>query len=119
VHLDQQALERAELDVRKYTAMNKFHENNPKYALIYIDAMTQHTCQTPHYSKATAKGNSYKLENRIISCEVYCGYINTVFTYQTDSLVGGGANIMIEVVRQAIADLSKMLYGDLSMNFSN
>jgi hypothetical protein len=75
--------------------------------------MTQHTSLVPKYQRATAKGNSHKLENRVISCELYCGGIETVVTYVCDSFVGGGANIMIEVVRQAIFDLSKLLAGIL------
>lgn len=73
--------------------------------------MTQHTTQMPRYHRATAKGNSHKLESRVISCELYCGGIETVVTYICDSFVGGGANIMIEVVRQAISDLTKLLAG--------
>ena len=49
------------------------------------------------------------ITNRIIVVEVYCGPIKTVFIYNTDQLVRKGANIMIEIMRQATADLSAEL----------
>ena len=44
------------------------------------------------------------IENRIIGCEVYC-VKKRIYVYNTDDLVGGGANIMIEVIRQAFKQL--------------
>jgi hypothetical protein len=41
--------------------------------------------------------------------EAYCGPISTVFLYITDNMVSGGSNIMIEIQRQALIDLSKLL----------
>lgn len=39
--------------------------------------------------------------NRLIGCVVVCGKINTKFMYTLDDLISGGANMMIEVVRQS------------------
>ena len=47
--------------------------------------------------------------SRVIGVEVYCGPINTVFLYTTDNMVSGGSNIMIEIQRQALIDLSRLL----------
>jgi hypothetical protein len=44
--------------------------------------------------------------NRLIGVKVVCGPIDTHFLYSTDDLVSGGANIMIEVMRQCFKDLS-------------
>ncbi len=49
------------------------------------------------------------ITNRIIGVKVYCGPIKTVFIYNTDQLVRKGANIMIEIMQQATADLSAEL----------
>ena len=41
--------------------------------------------------------------------QVVCGPINGTLLYYTDEFVGGGANIMIEIQRQSIKDLSDLL----------
>jgi hypothetical protein len=62
----------------------------------------------------------------VIGAEVICGPINKVFLYHTDNLVGGGANTMVEVVRQVLYDLSLELHNidllmprELSFQFDN
>jgi len=75
--------------------------------LLFPDAMTQYTCLTPRF-KNNSKGDQ-KIESRLIGVEVYCGPIKTVFVYRTDALVVGGADIMIEVIRQAIIDACSIL----------
>ena len=55
------------------------------------------------------KVNDTITNRRIIGVEVYCGQIKTVCIYNTDQLVRKGANIMIEIMRQATADLSAEL----------
>jgi hypothetical protein len=108
LHLQQQSAERSFLDHRKHLALTKFDEmGNPLNALFFIDGMTQYTCQTQEF-KQPSKGDR-TIESRIIGCEVYCGPIKTVFVYRTDSLISSGANIMVEIVRQAMIDLCKLL----------
>jgi len=46
---------------------------------------------------------------RIVGIEVVCGPIKTVLVYRTDQLVTGGANITIEMTRQALIDVSNLL----------
>ena len=41
--------------------------------------------------------------------QVICGPIDEWFVYTTDNLVEGGANALIEVVRQTMADLAEIL----------
>jgi hypothetical protein len=49
-------------------------------------------------------------ETRIVGTEVVCGPIRrTVLVYRTDELVSGGANITIEMTRQALIDVSILL----------
>ena len=40
---------------------------------------------------------------------VKCGPIATLFIYYTDNLMPGGANTIIEIIRQSIADLTRQL----------
>jgi len=108
LHLQQQSAERRFLDDRKHLALTRLDEfGNPINALFFIDGMTQYTCQTPKFKKPS-KGDR-TIESRIIGVEVYCGPIKTVFIYRTDSLVSSGSNIMVEIVRQAMIDLCKLL----------
>ena len=107
LHLDQQAKERRKLDVRKLEALMLDEHGQPIRALLFADFITQYLCRTP-YSKVTVKGEQF-IETRLCGVEVYCGTIKTVFIYRIDSLVLGGANLMIEVLRQALIDLIALL----------
>jgi hypothetical protein len=62
--------------------------------------MTVDSCNTPKYNKRRNNKGVKQLETRVIAVEAVCGPINTIFIYYTDSMVSGGANIMIEVQRQ-------------------
>ena len=107
LHLSQQSLERQYLDLKKIKALERDEAGNPIRALFFADGMTQFTCQTPklnHFSKGDRT-----IESRIVGVEVYCSPVKTVFVYRTDALVGGGANIMIEIMRQAMIDLCGLL----------
>lgn len=107
LHLSQQSLERQYLDVRKNKALEKDDFGHPYRALLFPDGMTQFTCLTPRFKKVS-KGDKV-IESRIVGIEVYCGPIKTVFVYRTGAMVGGGANIMIELMRQAMIDLCELL----------
>ena len=81
--------------------------NRPRAALLFPDFMTEYTCQTPKWDKSSA--SDMKIDSRLLGIEVYCGPIKTVFIYRIDALIVGGANIMVECVRQALIDLMKLL----------
>ena len=104
--MNQQSAERRYLDDRKLRA-EEMDGIRPKRVLLFPDAMTQYTCLTPRFQRHS-KGDQ-KIESRLIGVEVYCGPIKTIFIYRTDAMVIGGADIMIEVVRQAMIDLCKIL----------
>lgn len=84
-----------------------------KAFMFKIDGMTEYTGQTPRVGieNYQSKGDlgSPKIKNRTVGVEVYCHGIKTTFVYHLDELVASGANIMIEVVRQAELDLTAML----------
>ena len=81
---------------------------NPLRFLLFPDGMTIYTCRTPKFPRES-KGDNF-IESRIIGIEVYCGPIKTVFVYRTSAMIGGGANIMVEVLRQALIDLGSLIY---------
>lgn len=64
--------------------------------------MTIQTTETPKHGQLRQSKGQEKMENRIIAVEVICGDIDTVFLYYTNNLVSGGANIMIEILRQGM-----------------
>jgi len=77
--------------------------------MIYSDGMTVYRGNTPKFGKLRHSKGVQHLTNRVIGVEIVCGPVNGVFLYHTDSLVGGGANILIEVTRQAMIDLAEIL----------
>jgi hypothetical protein len=128
LHLKQQAQQRMDLEMRKRKALE--HEDingNPVSALFFLDAITESRGDTPYHKGRSKKDQAAKvIENRTIGLQVYCGPVKEVFLYHTDQFVFKGANIIIEVVRQAVFDLSKRLesYGKqfprtLNLQFDN
>ena len=110
LHLKQQLQERNCLDKNRQLCMEKDEQGQPKMALLFSDGMTIYTTNTPKLYKTNSKGGlTKKIESRIIGVEVVCGDIDTMFIYYTDNMVGGGSNILIEVQRQAIYGLQKLL----------
>ena len=80
---------------------------NPLRLFLFGDGMTQYTCQTPKFPHQS-KGDKV-IDTRIVGIEVVCGPIKTVLVYRTDELVSGGANITIEMTRQALIDVTILL----------
>lgn len=75
-----------------------------------FDGYTEYKCLTPRqWQHRNSKGDTKRMGNRIIGVIVVCGHIETRFVYSLDDLVYGGANTMIEVVRQAFHDLGALL----------
>lgn len=132
LHLEQQAQERQHLnDLRADAA--RTHEGQPLIALIYpgahyikfidleiqlpllcfsyagSDGMTKETTKTPKEGSGSRRAGKF-IEHRVIGVEVVCGPINGTFIYSTDNMVAGGANGMIEVIRQAKSDLADLLH---------
>jgi len=100
LHIAQQSIERKRLEVNKELALEVDDSGQPRQALIFIDGMTELTGNTPKIGANRHSKVDHVIANRVIGVQVYCGPINTVFLYNTDQIVGKGANTMIEVVRQ-------------------
>jgi hypothetical protein len=109
LHITQQAKARQALEVKKLRCLELDECGQPIEALLYPDGMTEFKGETPKMGSTRHTKVNDTITNRIIGVEVYCGPIKTVFIYNTDQLVRKGANIMIEIMRQATADLSAEL----------
>ena len=96
------------MDANKFYCKNTLNDGVPRKGMFVIDGCSKTRGNTPKYSKQTSKGDIV-LENRIIGVEVYCGPVETVLVYITSDMVEGGANIMIEVIRQALNDVALLL----------
>ena len=85
----------------------------PKKFLLFFDAITNKVGDTPKYGKqgfqSSLDKNAKTLENRTIGVYVVCGPVKGMFLYHTNDFIEVGANIMIEVQRQAMSDLARKL----------
>ena len=116
-HLNIQDAEREE-QRRAINAARQFDAiGQPKEAFMLFDGFSVYKGVSPKWSRGSYGGKSHtekeepKVENRIIAGIVVCGDIDTVFVYSVDQLTSGGANLMIEVIRQALSDLGELLKG--------
>lgn len=50
-----------------------------------------------------------KIGRRLFAIEVHCGSLFARYHFFTDNMISGGANVMIEVCRQALGELAKAL----------
>jgi hypothetical protein len=98
------------LDKQKLRCREVDQDGQPLFGMLFSDGMTSMSGNTPKVGKdhhSSPKQNY--MQSRVIGVEAYCGPIRTVFLYITDNMVSGGSNIMIEIQRQALIDLSKLL----------
>lgn len=104
LHLLQQAQERLDSAKRRTDAeLSKDKDGNPTKVYLEIDGYTEYKTKTPIQSTTRkSKGDTKRLGNRVIGVIVTCGVIDTRFIYSLNDLISGGANIMIEIVRQGI-----------------
>lgn len=111
LHLLQQSQERLDSNLRKMDALHSTDKDgNPKALYIEADGFTEFKTRTPIQGKGRkSKGDTKKIGNRVIGVVVACGPVDTRFVYSLNDLIRGGANIMVEVVRQTIYDVSRIL----------
>jgi hypothetical protein len=55
---------------------------------------------TPRKGNRGLKKDGSKITSRIIGVEAHCGPVHGTMLYYTDNVVAGGANIIIEIMRQ-------------------
>jgi len=95
-HLLQQFKERQTLEENIQLAKGYDQYGNTQHAFLYSDGMTVMTGNTPRKKN---NENPY-ITNRVIGVMAVCGHINEIFIYNLDDFVSGGANTMIEIMRQ-------------------
>jgi hypothetical protein len=114
-HLEIQDAEREEERIAICRARELDAMGQPKQAFMLFDGFSVYKGVTPQWSRGVYGEKSHtekeepKVENRVIAGIVICGHIDSVFVYTVDQLTSGGANLMIEVIRQALSDLGKLL----------
>lgn len=111
-HLSQQELERRHMDYVQDICKTLDSSGNPNGLYICPDAMTEHRTVVPkeHTDSGRKSKEQNFLTNRIMGVVVTCGpHINTKMLIHLDGFVGGGANLMVEVMRQVIKEVGKLL----------
>jgi hypothetical protein len=114
-HYKIQQAEREEQRLAIEAARETDHLGQPKQAFMLFDGFSVFKGVTPKWSRGVFGGKSHtekeepKVENRIIAGIIVCGDLDTVFAYSVDQLISGGANLMIEVIRQGLSDLGRLL----------
>lgn len=107
-----QSTERAAMADKRARARASGKGGRPLEAFFLIDAMTEFKTTTPRFSSdssgAPTPGDNH-FQARVFGVEVICGAIDGYFLYTTDHFMGKGANLMIEIQRQAFADLEALL----------
>ena len=114
-HLSQQEIERRHMDYVQEVCRTLDGNGNPKGLFICPDGMTGHRTNVPKEQKdGERKGKEQNfLTNRIMGVVVTCGpKIDTKMLIHLDHFVGGGANLMVEVLRQVIKEVGKLLAQD-------
>ena len=111
-HLHQQELERRHMDLVKDTCRTVDATGQPKALYICPDGMTDRRTQVPKESKDKNRHGKEQnfLTNRIMGVHVVCGrHIDTKMLFHLDKFVDGGANLMVEVLRQVQKEVGILL----------
>jgi hypothetical protein len=111
-HLNKQATERAAMNEKRARARKSGEGGKPLEAFFLIDAMTEFKTTTPRFASdstgAPVQGDNFQA--RTFGVEVVCGKsVDGYFIYTTDNYMGKGADLMVEIQRQAFADLEELL----------
>ena len=114
-HLSQQELERKHMDVVKDICRTVDTKGRPVALFMCPDAMTERRTRVPKEQKDGDRKNKEQnfLTNRIMGVDVTCGpNIDMKILLHLDNFVVGGANLMVEVMRQCMAEVGKLLEKD-------
>jgi hypothetical protein len=103
MHIYQQMKEREYLEMNTFETYNLDPAGQPMSALILIDAMTCVKGDTPHRGMENVEDPNH-VTSRLFGAEVHCGHIHETFLYYVDNLASGGANVVVEIMRQGKCD---------------
>lgn len=110
-HLKQQSAEREHLEKVILQCQITGPGGQPIAIMIMPDGMSDWKGNCP-INRTGDGGRSSKgseqsvVKSRIIGVEVVCGNLHKFFLYVTDNFVPGGANCLIEIVRQCLKDIA-------------
>jgi hypothetical protein len=112
MHLLQQRMERDAMDAKAESARSCTlrKTGDPEYVFMAADFVSSYAGDTPffHVQGRHSKDDhgKSKIETRMCGVRVICGDINEFWIFYTDNMMPGGANVMVEIMRQAIAKLT-------------
>ena len=99
MHIYQQMKEREYLEMNIFETSRLDPAGQPMSALILIDAMTCMKGDTPHRGMENVEDPNH-VTSRLFGAEVHCGHIHETFLYYVDNMASGGANVVVEIMRQ-------------------
>jgi hypothetical protein len=111
MHLLQQRLESDAMDAKAELARVSIVRStgDPEYFFMAADFVSSYTGDTPffHFQGRHSKDDhgKSKIETRMCGVRVICGDIDEFWIFYTDNFMPGGANVMVEIMRQAVAHL--------------
>jgi hypothetical protein len=110
-HLAQQEVERQHMEFVK-NECRELIEGQPKGLYMCPDGMTERRTDLPReHSDTERHGKETRyFTNRVIGVDVVCGpNVVTKMLFHLDKLAVGGANLMVEIIRQVIVEVGKLL----------
>jgi hypothetical protein len=75
-----------------------------------IDGMTVITCNTPRWRKGRKVVVPHVFENRNIGARLICGPVDKYISINTNDLIPGGANVLVEVTRLCVEIMAELLH---------
>lgn len=84
--------------------------NQPLSFFIMMDAISNCKTELPRKKpKDHIIGHDGRVANRLMGVEVTCGPVQGIFNYHLGSEIEGGGNLIVECMRQAMADMTRLL----------
>lgn len=99
MHIFQQMKEREYLEMNIFETNRTDPTGQPTSALILIDAMTCVKGDTPHRGMENVEDSNH-VTSRLFGAEVHCGHIHETFLYYLDNMTSGGANVVVQIMRE-------------------
>jgi len=109
LHLKMQQHERQNAENVIFRCRELDAYGQPISAYIDIDGMTVITCDTPKYSKGRQADVNHHIENRNIGARLVCGPVDRYISINTNNIIPGGANVLVEATRICIETLADIL----------
>jgi hypothetical protein len=115
LHIKQQWAERDDCTLREIKAQNIYDKvtGNPSYFYICCDYVSTWTGDTPRFNGVGRKTKSDEsretIKTKMCGARTICGRIFETMVFYIDNMTTSGANVMIEIIRRTLFELSKEL----------